>query len=189
MKEEEVKRLMKEVILLNDSLESLKEWKAVSILMQDSWLLLKEVFKTLESNNKNYSFLLSKKQFASAREKLERKGYFSFKQFPDLVRGAVLTKNLEESIQVLDFLISNYNVTKWEVKKGTQENPYRGSFHLDIVLGELTCEVQVMPRATWAIKRVSHQFYKSGRAAEAADLWDEVETFSKPQLQKLGVQF
>jgi hypothetical protein len=130
--------------------------------------------------------LLSKKQYASAREKVTRKGY-SFIEFPDLVRGAILTNNLDEAIEVVGFLLCHSEVVKWEVKVGSPDNPYCGAFHLDIKLGELSCEVQVMPKSTWKVKKEAHGCYKEGKPELAAPLWASVESFTQEQRELLGV--
>lgn len=163
-----------------------QDWAEAQAWAHVAWLEISELFHDVTLCGWDCDVLLSKKQYASAREKRVRKGY-SYMEFPDLVRGAILTNNLEEAIEVAGFLLCHCEVVKWEVKVGTPENPYRGSFHLDLKMGELSCEVQVMPKATWKIKSDAHHSYKEGRPERAASLWAQVESFSQEQRELLGV--
>jgi hypothetical protein len=163
------------------------EWESAQEWADLSWRHLKDVFRDVVCFAPGSKTLLSKKQYASAKEKKSRKGYKSYLDFPDLVRGAILTTSLQESVEVVSFLLCHCEVTKWECKVGTATNPYKGSFHLDIRLGELDCEVQVMPKATWAVKSEAHKAYKQGEPEKASHLWDKVESFSEGQLQSLGL--
>lgn len=125
------------------------------------------------------------KKYESAREKVIRKSR-PYQEINDLVKGVILTDNLQQSMAVVSFLLRHCDVVKWEAKTGDDMNPYCGALHVDLRLGNLTCEIQVMPKSTWAVKKQSNKFYKTGRAHEAAHLWD-VENFTEQQLKLMGV--
>lgn len=169
-----------------ESSELDQDWAEAQSWAHLAWLELGQLFHDVVLSGWDCDVLLSKKQYASAKEKVARKGY-SYMQFPDLVRGAILTNNLDEAIEVVGFLLCHSEVVKWEVKVGSADNPYRGAFHLDIKLGELTCEIQVMSKKTWKVKKEAHVSYKAGKPEEAAPLWASVESFSQEQLELLGV--
>lgn len=130
--------------------------------------------------------LQRQKQYASAKEKTQRKGC-SYAQIGDLVKGTILTDTLQQSMAVVSFLLRHCNVVKWEAKTGNEGNPYCGALHVDLRLGGLTCEIQVMPRSTWAVKKQSNHYYKTNKALEGAHLWSEVQNFSQQQLKLMGV--
>ena len=161
-------------------------WLSVLPLIDISWGLMSQLLKSVNGKFPYAEVLGKKKAYASAKEKTVRKGR-PYHQLGDLVKGVVLTDDLQQTIAVSNFLINHFDVIKWEVKTGSVDNPYCGVIHIDVQLGALTCEVQVMPKATSKVKKVSNGFYKNNRAREAAHLWNTVENFSPSQRQLLGV--
>lgn len=161
------------------------EWLAVLPLIDKTYQELAGLMKLISNKFPQADVLQRQKQYASAQEKTVRKG-IPYHQINDLVKGTILTENLQQSMAVVSFLLRHCNVIKWEAKCGDNMNPYCGALHVDIKLGGLTCEIQVMPKSTWAVKKQSNKFYKTGRAHEAAHLWD-VENFTEQQLKLMGV--
>ena len=162
------------------------EWLSVLPLIDSSWAKMAQLLQLTNEKFPLVEVLGKKKAYLSAKEKTGRKGR-PYAQLGDLVKGVVLTVDIQQTIAVSNFLINNFQVVKWEVKTGTVDNPYCGVIHIDVRLGNLTCEIQVMPRATAAIKKKSNGFYKTGRAQEATSLWSTVENFSLSQRALLGV--
>jgi len=154
------------------------KWLEVQPFIQESFQDIRKVLKKVSEFLPTCNVLSRCKKRESAAEKLVRKGYSSYFQIGDLVKGTILTDNLDESLTVVNYLITHFNVIKCESKKGSEENPYCGAIHVDISLGKLTCEIQVMPKATWKIKSKSNHYYKTGRAHEVAHLWSNVENFN-----------
>lgn len=165
-----------------------QQWEEIRPIMDESWNLLKTLFGKVEEEVEEVSALLSKKQYASAQEKKVMKGYSSFMDFPDLVRGALLVEDNKQVVQVVQVLFSlaKADIVKMEVKNGTSKNPYRGAVHLDLKLGQLTCEIQVMTKKTWAVKKTAHKAYKKGKAHKSASCWKEVVPFTPQQLDTLA---
>ena len=161
------------------------EWLKVLPLIDTTSRELTQVLKQVSVRFPSADVLQRQKQYASAQEKRVRKGV-PYTSINDLVKGTILTDTLQQSMAVVSFLLRNCEVVKWEAKKGSEENPYCGALHVDLQLGGLTCEIQVMPKSTWAVKKQSNKFYKTGRAHEAAHLWD-VENFTEQQLKLMGV--
>lgn len=161
-------------------------WLSVLPLIDGSWVMMTQLLKTVDGNFPLVKVLAKKKAYLSAQEKTIRKGR-PYAELGDLVKGLILTNDLDETVAVANFIINHFHVVKWEVKVGSKINPYRGVIHLDILLDELVVEVQVMPEATAQVKKKSNSFYKTNRAEEGAHLWHGVKNFSEAQLQLLGV--
>lgn len=162
------------------------EWLKILPSIDNSFSLMRNLLKGVSTKYPGVDVLAKKKRHTSATEKTVRKNC-SYSQLGDLVKGLILTDNLQESIAVANYLVNNFTVVKWEAKTGTLENPYCGVFHIDILLGNLTCEIQVMPRKTSKVKKLSNSFYKTGRAEESSHLWKDVENFNDCQRAILGI--
>lgn len=162
------------------------EWLSVLPLIDTTGRELTKVLKQVSVKFPSADVLQWNKKYESAREKTMRKGR-PYNQLNDLVKGVILTDSLQQSMAVVSFLLRHCEVVKWEAKVGDEMNPYCGALHVDIRLGNLTCEIQVMPRATWKIKKQSNHYYKTSRALEGAHLWSSVENFTPQQRKLLGV--
>ena len=163
------------------------QWLSVLPLIDSSWVEMTQLLEVTNGKFPLVDVLAKRKKYESAKEKTVRKGR-QYCELGDLVKGVVLTDDLQQTIAVSNFLINNFTVVKWEVKTGTVDNPYCGVIHIDIRLGNLTCEIQVMPKATSKVKKVSNGFYKTGRASESSQLWKDVENFTENQRKLLGIQ-
>ena len=161
-------------------------WLSTLPLIDESWGLMSQLLKSVNDKFPLVDVLAKRKKYESAKEKTQRKGR-PYHQLGDLVKGVILTEDLQQTITVSNFLINHFNVVKWEVKVGNSDNPYCGVIHIDVQLGALTCEIQVMPKKTAEVKKKSNHFYKTGRPSEVAGLWSTVENFSLPQRALLGV--
>ena len=161
-------------------------WLYVLPLIDTTSKELTKVLKQVSVKFSNAEVLQWNKKYESAREKVIRKGR-PYNQINDLVKGVVLTENLQQAMAITSYLLRNCEVIKWEAKCGDNMNPYCGALHVDLQIGGLTCEIQVMPRSTWAVKKQSNKFYKTGKANEASHLWNDVPNFSQQQLKLMGV--
>jgi hypothetical protein len=161
------------------------EWLKVLPLIDATSRELTQVLKQVSIKFPNADVLQWNKKYESAREKVIRKGR-PYNQINDLVKGVILTNTLQQSMAVVSFLLRHYDVVKWEAKTGDNMNPYCGALHVDLLIGNLVCEIQVMPKSTWAVKKQSNHYYKTDRAQEGAHLWN-VENFTPQQLKLMGV--
>lgn len=161
-------------------------WLAVLPLIDTCGRELTKVLKQVSVRFPGADVLQWNKKYESAKEKTKRKGK-PYTELNDLVKGTILTDTLQQSMAVVSFLLRNCEVVKWEAKTGDDMNPYCGALHVDIKLGDLTCEIQVMPRCTWTVKKQSNHYYKTSRALEGAHLWGSVENFTPQQLKLMGV--
>lgn len=161
-------------------------WLEVLPMIDTCGRELTKVLKQVSNRFPSADVLQWNKKYESAREKTVRKGR-PYQEINDLVKGTILTDTLQQSMAVTSFLLRHYEVVKWEAKVGTPEVPYCGTLHVDVKIGSLTCEIQVMPRATWKVKKCTNHLYKTGRAPEGAALWSNVENFSQQQLKLMGV--
>lgn len=162
------------------------EWLSVLPLIDTTGRKLTQVLKQVSNRFPSADVLQWNKKYESAKEKVQRKGR-PYNQLNDLVKGVILTNSLQESMAVTSYLLRHCDVVKWEAKTGCEGNPYCGALHVDLQLGGLTCEIQVMPRSTWAVKKQSNHYYKTNRAQEGAHLWSSVENFTPQQRKLLGV--
>lgn len=161
-------------------------WVKTLPLIDDSYSLMRDLLKCV---NDKYSFvevLANKKGYESALNKTTRKGK-SYLELGDLVKGLILTNTLQQTIVVSNYLTARYDVVKWEAKKGTLDNPYCGVIHIDVRLGNLICEIQVMPKDTAEVKKKSNHYYKNNIPNEVKDLWSNVENFSESQRMLMGI--
>lgn len=161
------------------------KWLEVQPLIKDSLSELKGLLHGVYDFLPTSDVLSWCKKRESAAEKMIRKGRQSYTEINDLVKGVVLVDSLDEAIAVANFIRANTSVVKLEPKVGTEGKPYCGSIHLDVQLGALVCEIQVMPRATWKVKRVTNASYKQGTAAQDVEVWSSVENFTEGQLAQL----
>jgi len=162
------------------------EWLKVLPMIDTTSRELTQVLKQVSIKFPNADVLQWNKKYESAREKVIRKGR-PYNQINDLVKGTILTDNLQQAMAITSFLLRHCNVVKWEAKTGTSELPYCGTLHVDVKIGSLTCEIQVMPRATWKVKKATNHLYKTNRAKEGADIWNTVQNFTPQQLKLMGV--
>lgn len=161
-------------------------WLEVLPMIDTTGRELTQVLKQVSNRFPSADVLQWNKKYESAREKTVRKGR-PYNQLNDLVKGVILTDTLQQSMAAVSFLLRHCNVVKWEAKTGSDTSPYCGALHVDIHLGSLTCEIQVMPRETWKVKRAHNKFYKSGCPMEGAEMWSSVENFTPQQRKLLGV--
>ena len=168
--------------ILKTSLQEDKSWWELQPTIDNSLEALSNLLKQIEGQFNDSTTLVRKKRHGSDKEKLSRKGYSYYKQCTDLVKGSVIVNTIDEVVLTALYLSSLSQVAKLEVKTGTPDNPYRGAIHLDIILGELTCEVQVMTSNAWTAKKESNHYYKTNRPQDGAYLWKDIETFSDKDL-------
>jgi hypothetical protein len=164
------------------------EWLKVLPLIDTTSRELTQVLKQVSVKFHQADVLQWNKKYESAQEKTVRKGR-SYTELNDLIKGVILTDNLQQAMAVVSFLLRlpNCQIIKWEAKTGSETSPYCGALHVDLRLGHLTCEIQVMPKATWKVKKAHNHYYKTGRPMEGADMWNGVQNFTPQQLKLMGV--
>lgn len=160
-------------------------WLEVQPSIQHTWNELRVLLQSVSEFLPTSDVLSWCKKRESAGEKLIRKGFDSYTKINDLVKGVILVDTLDEAVAIANFIQTNTKVVKLEAKVGTPDKPYCGSIHLDVKLGNLVCEVQVMPRATWKVKKATNGFYKQGVPELGAPLWNTVANFNNKQLKAL----
>lgn len=152
------------------------EWRALKPKIDSSLEELDKILGRVKKEFPEASKFVRPKTYKSAREKRDRKTYSSYQQMPDLIKGVFQTDSFDEAITAVQLLLNQTEVVKWELKKGSVENPYKGVYHLDVRSKTgLTMEVMVTTKEIWQVKRKSNRFYKTGRAAEASFLWEKVQ--------------
>ena len=92
-------------------------------------------------------------------------------EITDYLRGAIVLNNKQRVKEAVQYLNNRSNVVKWEFKntpKIGDRMGYRGSYHLDINLGGLICEVQIMTKSLWKLKDAAHAVYAVERGGNEA---------------------
>lgn len=168
--------------ILKSALVADTAWWAVVPTIEQCLLELSGLLAQVEEAIPSCTTLVRKKRHASAQEKLGRKGYQSYMECTDLVKGSVITNSIDEVVSAALILSSIGQVVKLEVKTGSPSNPYCGAIHLDLLINGLTCEIQIMTATSWSIKKESNSFYKQGRPAEGASLWVNAPNFNRQHL-------
>lgn len=101
------------------------------------------------------------------RESIERKIKQKKKKISDIgdiLRGTITTPDQETAERVAEWLFSKAKPTKYEFKeKAIDKTGYRGSYHIDINVDGMSCEVQVMPLNLFNVKDVLHATYANFR--------------------------
>lgn len=109
------------------------------------------------------------KSFESFLDKAIARGRGTDQIF-DMLRGAVLTDSDAEAVKVVHALRRITKFTRIEYKdKGSDPTfGYFGSYHINIVLDGMICEVQIMTRRLWTYKAWGHEFYQQFRSNPSA---------------------
>ena len=131
---------------------------------------LRRLLLRATGGNKSTKVLVDVKTRESILEKVVRKGR-SPEQLGDILRAAVLLGDKEDPKRVLKKLRKLLTVVSEEYKEGNSSNPYKGAWHLDVMIEGMQVELQIMPRSLWPAKEVAHEAYKAGNASEASSLF------------------
>ena len=104
------------------------------------------------------------------RESIERKMKQKKKKISDIgdiLRGTITTPDQETAERVTEWLFSKAKPTKYEFKeKAIDKTGYRGSYHIDINVDGMSCEVQVMPLNLFNVKDILHGEYEKFRGTD-----------------------
>lgn len=171
--------------ILKSTLSNDAEWESIQPAITESLSLIGELLSKVEYTYKDSVVMVKRKRHGSALEKKGRKGYQHYLECRDLVKGVVLTEDLDQVVWAANLINQSSNVCKLEVKTGNPSNPYKGAIHIDIKLGNLICEIQVMTKAAWEVKKESNPLYKQGKPELGKELWSQVQSFSSAQLCEL----
>lgn len=102
----------------------------------------------------------------SFNDKIENRDKKIEKVF-DILRGAVLIDNKSEIPKVIEELKNIFDVRKIDYKT-TPEGifGYFGAVHVDVVVDNLICEIQIMPKKLWQFKTETDKIYHNYRSSD-----------------------
>lgn len=77
----------------------------------------------------------------------------------DVLRAAILTQTKEQAEEIANKL--KPKTIEFDQKNDPDEatTGYYGSFHLKLKIGDMICEVQIMPETLWVYKERNHPIY------------------------------
>lgn len=86
---------------------------------------------------------------------------------PDVLRGAILTRNKDEARDIVAKLKDTADVAEHEYKKiGEYETGYGGAHHVVLNVNGVNAEIQIMPKKIWKVHHETHRIYKKYRSME-----------------------
>jgi len=122
------------------------------------------------AGDKKNKLLVDIKSAESILEKVARKN-ISPEAMGDVLRAAILVHHTQPIEKVVRRIKKAFTVIKIEYKDGSGENPYKGAYHIDVLILNMRCEIQVMPRTMWVYKETAHESYKAGNPGSSRDLF------------------
>ena len=132
----------------------------------------------------------------SIQDKMNRPGKAKkLNEIGDFLRGAIVVPSNEDAERVAAFLAKaatkDYKVVAFEFKKDPKSGDvtgYSGSYHIDIEIDGMVCEIQVMTTTLWNIKDVVHKYgyqgTRSGKGIDPQMAQDFRRTFKRLQMPK-----
>lgn len=155
-----------------------KEWRKVLPEME---LAQKELVNLLGGILTSTSL----KSRGSCFEKLERKGYSSFYQLTDLVRGEIevgTTAQVVQAVYWLKSVLSESDLVSIEKVEAKVGESYHGVAHIDLRINGVGVEMKVMTYEAKKAHGITHSWYKQGVAEKGLKIWETVSNFSEEEL-------
>lgn len=88
----------------------------------------------------------------------------------DLLRGAVLTTNKQEMVDVVAHIKQLTTVVECEYKREpSYDGSYCGAIHMKIKVGDIIAEIQIMTSVVWQAKESLHNYYELSRKGQELD--------------------
>lgn len=113
---------------------------------------------------KNSKVLIDQKKPKSILSKIKRGK--DIDKIHDIIRGAILTKDMEGVEAVRKAIRKNFRIWEEEIKKFGSDKTYGyyGSIHYKVELSKGNiAEIQVMPKSLWNTKAAAHKIYEIER--------------------------
>jgi (p)ppGpp synthase/HD superfamily hydrolase len=125
------------------------------------------------ADKKEDKVLFNIKQFDSFIDKTAKRGKDP-KQMSDIIRGAILGSTQDDVERIVKNLRKFGRIHKYEVKKltGGDKFGYYGSHHVDVQVGNVIAEIQVMTKRLWTYKKAAHDIYDELRSQTDAKISD-----------------
>jgi hypothetical protein len=125
------------------------------------------------ASHKTDKVLFNVKTFDSFINKVVTRGY-NPKAMTDIIRGAILANDEEGVQRIVKNLRRFARIQKYEYKRlgGDPKLGYYGSHHIDIQIGNVIAEIQIMTKRLWIYKMEAHKIYDELRGSSDLGLSD-----------------
>lgn len=119
------------------------------------------------------------KKEASILDKINRPGKPKpLNKIGDFLRGTISCPTKEYVVEVTEWFLKpenqkDFKVNAYESKAEAREGDvtgYSGSYHVDIIIDGMVCEIQIMTTNLWGVKHAIHKYgYMAGRSGKGVD--------------------
>ena len=107
---------------------------------------------------KDCQLLVNIKSLSSFIRKAKRK---PVQKIHDVLRAAILTQTKKKAAKIANEMKRKLPIVEFDKKDDPEETEigYHGSYHLKMWVGNMVCEVQIMPETLWIYKEQNHAVY------------------------------
>ena len=103
----------------------------------------------------------------------------------DVLRGAIIVDTKAQMAGVLDKLKKVFLIKKVDHKVRADELGYYGAIHVDVIIDDMICEIQVLPQKLWDIKKENTPVWKIYHKTRGQDKPSEKDVqFMKDEFRK-----
>ncbi len=174
--------------------EAQKDWEAIQFKLDTIEPTFKLNLKKAIGKATDISrvdIIVDRKTFESALEKSIHKNR-KMSTLPDMLRAAVLVDRKANIKNIIKGLNYYFDFTKQpDIKVATPDSPYGGAIHIDVLFGDIVCEIQIMSKTMYRYKGEADKIYKSKKlspeeSAKAQSRWFERGQFIEDIQDKLS---
>ncbi len=131
--------------------------------------------------------IYDRKTFSSAYEKCKYKNC-SLADLTDLLRANVLISRKVNAHKIVDGIkkiFGKANVLKIDDRQEPRPGrEYFGAIHIDVLVGEIKCEIQIMRKNLHSYVKETRKFYKTPQGERLKDMPDTAETIKQKNIER-----
>ena len=133
------------------------------------------------------SLKFDRKTFFSAYEKCNYKKCF-FSDLPDLLRATVLISRRvspQKIVEGIKKVFGKENVLKIDDRQEPRPGrEYFGAIHIDVLVGDIKCEIQIMRKNLHSYVKETRKFYKTPQGERLKDQPDTAESIKQKNIER-----
>ena len=133
------------------------------------------------------SLKFDKKTFASSYEKCKYKNC-SFFDITDLLRASVLISRRVDAHKIVEGIkkvFGKENILKIDDRQEPRPGrEYFGAIHIDVLVGDIKCEIQIMRKNLHSYVKETRKFYKTPQGQRLKDQPDTAETIKQKNIER-----
>ena len=133
------------------------------------------------------SLRFDKKTFASAYEKCKYKNC-SFLDLTDILRATVLISRRvspQKIVEGIKKVFGKANVLKIDDRQEPRQGrEYFGAIHIDVLVGDIKCEIQIMRKNLHSYVKETRKFYKTPQGERLKDQPDTAESIKQKNIER-----